>query len=115
MEVNGYIIPPPIETEQCIKILKKHGQPQRCGGQTGKEDLKQAKRLILELTGHTDYSSTIKFPPLLRSQDPSNNDRSEVIFIRMRFEEMQTLHRQLREVCSHMFPPTHGEEVRRLS
>ena len=56
MAVNGYIIPPPMETQQCIKILppdSKHDQPRRCGCKTSSQDLEQARRLSSQLMGQT--------------------------------------------------------------
>lgn len=85
MEVKGYIIPPPMETEQCIKILrpdKKHDQPRRCGGKTSPEDLKQAQRLILDLMSHTDDLGTMQRIILLRvcrNTHRKTLERSEIL------------------------------------
>ena len=69
--MNGYIIPPPMETRKCIKILaprKKYDQPHRCDCETTPEDLEQAKRLTSRLTGQTieEKESTMRRIILLR-------------------------------------------------
>ena len=67
--MNGYIIPPPMENEQCIKILapdKKHDQPRRCGSKTSPEDLKQAQRLISGPMSHTEDLGIMQRNILLR-------------------------------------------------
>jgi hypothetical protein len=64
-----YIIPPPMEARQCIKILppdNKHDQPRRCGCNTSSQDLEQARRLSLELMGPTGQASVIERIILLR-------------------------------------------------
>jgi hypothetical protein len=65
IEVNGYIIPPLMETQQCIKILppdKTHNQTRRYGGKTTLLDLEQARRLTLNHIGQTgkEVVDTIK-------------------------------------------------------
>ena len=82
MEVNGYIIPPPMESQQCIRILPpddEHDDPRRCGGNVSGQELEQAKRLRFKLAGQKGEELASTMERIIRLRVCNNTHRKKLI------------------------------------
>ncbi|ETN39980.1 uncharacterized protein HMPREF1541_04255 [Cyphellophora europaea CBS 101466] len=107
MEVNGYIIPPPMETPQCIKVLttspQKNRHPRRCGCRTSQEDLKQAGWLTSELMRQTaeEKPTTIERIILLRV---CRNTHRQILKVADQSATLKSLVQAYKESCPDLSP-----------